>query len=254
MSKLQIHQFTCLHDNFGVLVHDAKSGQTICIDAPDAKAVDAALNDKGWKLTHILLTHHHTDHVQGVTELKARHGCVVIGPDNPVIADIDTKVAGGDVLQLAGDAVTVIATPGHTLDMLNFHFAKAGVIFTADTLFALGCGRIFEGTPAQMWASLCKLMVLPAQTQVYCGHEYTLANARFALNIDPENKALQKRAGEIEALRALGKPTVPTSIGLELATNPFLRANDASIRRHLGMESASDAEVFAEIRERKNKA
>ena len=254
MSKLQIHQITCLQDYFGVLVHDAKSGQTICIDAPDAKAVDAALNDKSWKLTHILVTHHHTDHVQGVRELKARHGCVVIGPDNPVIADIDTKVAGGDVLQLAGDAVTVIATPGHTLDMLNFYFAKAGVVFTADTLFALGCGRIFEGTPAQMWASLCKLMVLPAPTQVYCGHEYTLANLRFALNIDPENKALQKRRGEIEALRAQGKPTLPTSIGLELATNPFLRASDASIRRHLGMESASDAEVFAEIRERKNKA
>jgi hydroxyacylglutathione hydrolase len=253
LSELQIHQFTCREDNFGVLLHHEPTRQTISIDAPDAGTIERVLVAHGWDLTHILLTHHHADHVEGVAALKTQSGCKVIGPNNPAIANIDEFVAEGDTLELAGDQVKVIATPGHTLDMLNFHFTRAGVVFTGDTLFAMGCGRVFEGTPAQMWESLRKLMALPKETQVYCGHEYTLANARFSLTIDPQNPALQARAKEVEALRAQGKPTLPTTIALELATNPFLRAADPAIRKHLGMENATDAEVFTEIRERKNR-
>ncbi len=253
MKDLQIHQFNCLDDNFGVLVHHAPTGQTISIDAPDAGAILTALSQKGWRLTHILVTHHHADHTQGIAALKTDSDCTVIGPDNPAIAGIDQIVCDGDTLDLAGDSVKVIATPGHTLDMVNYHFTKAGVAFTADTLFAMGCGRVFEGTAAQMWDSLKKLMALPKDTQIYCGHEYTLSNARFSLKIDPENLALKARAAEVEKLRAEGKPTLPTTIALELETNPFLRAGDPAIRRNLGMETASDAEVFAEIRERKNR-
>ncbi len=253
MQKLQIRQFNCLDDNFGVLTHDAKTGQTISIDAPDAGAILAELAAAGWKLTHILVTHHHVDHVQGIAELKAKTGCKVIGPDNAAIAGIDEVVREGDTLELAGDTIKVIATPGHTLDMLNYHFTGAQIVFTADTLFAMGCGRLFEGTPAQMWQSLQKLAALPPQTQVYCGHEYTLSNARFSVGIDPENTALAARLVETEELRAKGLPTLPTTIARELTTNPFMRAADPAIRRNLGMESATDAEVFAQIRERKNR-
>ncbi len=252
--SLEFHQFPCLSDNYGVLVHDAASNTTISVDAPDAGAVRDALAEKGWTLTHILVTHHHADHTQGIDELKTVTGCTVIGPDNSEIVGVDRKVADGDVLQLAGDTVSVIATPGHTLDMLNFHFVNAGVLFAADTLFALGCGRVFEGTPEMMWQSLSKLAKLPGETVVYCGHEYTQANAKFSLTIDGGNKALQDRAAQIDEMRARGEPTVPTTIALELETNPFLRASDPQIRKNLGMEAASDSEVFAEIRERKNNA
>lgn len=253
MKDLQIHQFTCLEDNFGVLVHHEPSGETVSIDAPDAGAIIAALAQKGWRLTHILVTHHHADHTQGIAALKTDTGCTVIGPANPAIAGIDKVVRDGDTIALAGDEVKVIATPGHTLDMLNYHFTKAGVAFTADTLFAMGCGRVFEGTPAQMWDSLGKLIALPRETQIYCGHEYTLSNARFSLKIDPDNAALKARAAEVEKLRTEGRPTLPTTLALELETNPFLRAADPAIRKNLGMENAPDAEVFAEIRERKNR-
>lgn len=253
MSALEFHQFSCLNDNFGVLVHNPATGETVSIDAPDDAAIRAALAQKGWKLTHILVTHHHGDHVQGVAPLKAESGCTVIGPDNPAIAGVDRTVKDGDVFELLGDEVAVIATPGHTLDMLNFHFRKAGAVFTGDTLFAMGCGRVFEGTPAMMWESLKKLMALPPHTAVYCGHEYTLSNGRFSLTVDGGNEALKARVAEVEKLREAGKPTLPTTIALELATNPFLRAADPAIRANLGMENASDAEVFTEIRERKNR-
>jgi len=253
LSHLEIHQFACLEDNFGVLLHDRSSGQTVSIDAPDASRILAALDERNWKLTHILVTHHHQDHTQGIARLKEETGCAVIGPVNPAIAGVDRTVADGDRFELAGEQVDVIATPGHTLDMLNFHFVDAGLLFTGDTLFAMGCGRIFEGTPAQMWGSLVKLMALPKTTRIYCGHEYTLSNARFALTIDPANPALQRRLREVEELRSRGLATLPTTLELELATNPFLRVKDSAIRANLGLESAADAAVFAEIRERKNR-
>ncbi|MEM7463792.1 MAG: hydroxyacylglutathione hydrolase, partial [Pseudomonadota bacterium] len=214
----------------------------------------AALDEKGWKLTHILVTHHHADHTQGVGPLKEKTGCQVIGPDNPSINNLDQTVSDGDSFQFAGETVNVIATPGHTLDMINFHFPAQKVVFTADTLFALGCGRVFEGTPHQMWNSLEKLTKLPSDTTIYCGHEYTLANARFALTVDGTNAELVARAAEIEALRAQDKATLPTTLDVELRTNPFLRPADPQIRKNLGMENASDADVFAEIRKRKDNA
>jgi hydroxyacylglutathione hydrolase len=253
LSQPEIHQFLCLEDNYAVLLHDPQSGETACIDAPDASRIMAALDEKGWRLTHLLITHHHADHVQGLDRIKLETGCVVIGPANPAIAGIDRHVGDGDRIGLLGDEVTVIATPGHTLDMVNYHFTRAGIVFTGDTLFAMGCGRVFEGTPQQMWVSLQKLMQLPAATRIYCGHEYTLSNARFALKIDPENTDLQARASEVEKLRAENRMTLPTTVELELATNPFLRASSKAIRENLGLEEAADAAVFAEIRERKNR-
>ncbi|GIL01492.1 MAG: hydroxyacylglutathione hydrolase [Alphaproteobacteria bacterium] len=251
MSKLAFHQYPCLSDNYGVLVHDVAAGETFAVDVPDADATLAALAATGWKLTHILVTHHHDDHIQGIPAVKAATACVVIGPAG--IAAVDRAVAGGDVVDLAGEGIRVIATPGHTLDMLNYFLPGARVLFAGDTLFAMGCGRVFEGTPAQMWASLEKLMALPADTMIYCGHEYTLANGRFALTVDGGNAALVARMKEVEALRGQGRPTLPTVLDLELATNPFLRAADPAIRAGLGMDRASDAEVFAELRERKNR-
>lgn len=253
MSNLKFHQFPCLDDNYGVLVHDPDSGETFSVDAPDADDVLAALDETGWKLTHILVTHHHDDHVQGIAKVKSQTGATVIGPDGSSIADLDRTVAGGDTIDLAGEKIQVIATPGHTLDMLNYYLPESGALFAADTLFAMGCGRVFEGTPAMMWESLEKLMALPPQTKVYAGHEYTLANAKFSMTVDGGNPDLVTRLAEVEKLRADGKPTLPTTIGLELKTNPFLRAADPEIRKNLGMEEASDAEVFTEIRERKNR-
>lgn len=256
MSNLQFHQFPCLSDNYGVLVHDPVSGETASIDAPDAEAVREALSEKGWVLSHILVTHHHWDHTQGIEALKTETGCRVVGPSKEAdrINLLDEAVDDGDRFEFGGETVEVISTPGHTLGMVNFHFPESKVVFTGDTLFALGCGRVFEGDMAMMWHSLSKLKKLPPETAVYCGHEYTEANARFSLTVDPENAALNARAGEIASLRAEGKPTLPTQIGLELDTNPFLRADNPMIRKHLGMETATDAEVFAEIRSRKDNA
>lgn len=256
MAELQFHQFACLSDNYGVLVHDPESGNTASIDAPDAGAVREALSAIGWNLSHILVTHHHFDHTQGITDLKEEFKCQVIGPRGEAdkISTLDQSVGDGDNFEFGGDTVSVIETPGHTLGMVNFHFTNSGVVFTGDTLFALGCGRVFEGDKPMMWRSLQKLMTLPAETIVYCGHEYTQANAAFSLTIDPENEKLIERAKEIDQLRAQGKPTLPTTIGLELETNPFLRAADPGVRSHLGMQDASDEAVFAEIRTRKDNA
>lgn len=253
MTPLEIDLFPCRSDNFGVLLHDPVSGATASIDAPEEKPILDALARRGWTLTHILTTHHHGDHVEANLALKQRFGATITGPKRETIPGIDRKVDEGDVFDFAGRRVEVIATPGHTLGHICFYLPEEKLLFAADTLFALGCGRVFEGTPAQMWGSLEKLAALPDETTVYFGHEYTLSNARFAKTVDPDNAALLARVAEIEALRAAGGFTAPTTIGLEKATNPFLRAGDPAIRRHLGMETAGDAEVFAEIRGRKDR-
>lgn len=253
MTPLEIDLFPCRSDNFGVLLHDPATGATASIDAPEEKPILDALSRRGWKLSHIFTTHHHNDHVEANLALKQRFAVTIIGPARETIPGIDRKVDGGDSFDFAGRRVEVILTPGHTAGHVCFYLPDEKLLFAADTLFALGCGRLFEGTPTQMWDSLSKLAALPDETTVYFGHEYTLSNARFARTIDPENAVLSARVAEIEALRAAGAFTAPTTIGLEKATNPFLRAADPAIRRHLGLERASDGEVFAEIRGRKDR-
>lgn len=254
MSQFQYHQFLYGSDNYGVLMHDAETGQTAAVDAGDLDSYLAALDQTGWSLSHILVTHHHGDHTEGLAQLAAQTGAKVFGPagDQPGHQAIETKLADGDRFEFAGTPVEVIATPGHTLDMLNYYLPDQAVCFTGDTLFALGCGRVFEGTAEMMWTSLSKLMVLPADTVLYSSHEYTAANARFAVTIDPENQALAARVKAVEALRADNQPTVPSMLSEELATNPFLRAADTAVRAHLGMADATDSAVFAEIRSRKD--
>lgn len=254
MAALEIEQFMCRSDNFGALIHDPDSGDTASIDAPEERPIREALERRGWSLTHILTTHRHGDHVEGNAELKRRYGARVIGPEAEAssIPGIDQQVSEGDTFTLGGHRVEVIETPGHTAGHICYHLPEDRLLFAADTLFVLGCGRLFEGTPETMWSSLVKLKKLPDATRVYCGHEYTLANARFAVTVDPTNEALAARLVQIERLRAANEPTAPTTIGEEKATNPFLRADDAAIRRHLGMEDAPAAAVFAEIRRRKD--
>jgi len=255
MAALQIYQFPCLSDNFGVLIHDPEAGLTASIDAPEADKVTAALKEKGWKLTHILTTHHHADHTDGNAALKAATGCRIIGPRNEAgkIPGIDETVGGGDTFNFGSHRGEVLDTPGHTAGHITYVVPSTKVAFVGDTLFAIGCGRVIEGTPQMMWESLKKLMALPKDTAVYCGHEYTQANARFALTIEPDSPALQKRANDVDAMRAAGKATLPTTIGLELETNPFLRPHVPAIQKRLGMEGRPEWEIFAEIRERKNR-
>lgn len=254
MQTLEIELFLCRSDNFGLLLHDPATGATASIDAPEEGPILDALQRRGWSLTHILTTHHHGDHIEANLALKHRFGVTIIGPakEAPRIPGLDKAVDEGDRFDFAGHPLEVIRTPGHTAGHICYHFPQDRLLIAADTLFALGCGRLFEGTAADMWTSLLKLAALPDDTSVYFGHEYTSSNARFAVTVDPQNEALKKRAAEIEAVRAAGGFTAPTTIGLEKATNPFLRAGDPAIRATLGMPSASDAEVFGEIRRRKD--
>lgn len=252
--RLEIEQFICRSDNYGVLIHDPQSALTASIDAPDAAAVEAALKRRGWTLDFIFTTHHHLDHVEGNEALKAKYGVGIIGPkaEETKIPGIDRTVKDGDEFTFGLFRVKAIATPGHTGGEISYYIPDAKAVFTGDTLFALGCGRLFEGTPLTMFQSLQKLIALPGDTAVYCGHEYTESNARFALTIDPANSALKERAAEIARLRAADRMTLPSSIALEMATNPFLRWHDAGIRSRLGLQDAPDEAVFAEIRKRKD--
>lgn len=254
MEALQIECFPCRSDNYGVLLHDPETLLTASIDAPEEAAIVAAAERRGWTLSHIFTTHHHGDHVEGNLALKERYGLAIIGPaaEARKIPGIDRTVADGSSFLFGNNTVRVIETPGHTAGHVCYHLPDAKLLFAADTLFALGCGRLFERPASDMWASLQKLAALPDETVVYFGHEYTASNARFALTIDPENIRLRNRAAEIEALRSEGRFTCPTTIGLEKETNPFLRAGDPSIRTLLGMSDASNEEVFAEIRRRKD--
>ncbi len=251
----QIYQFPCRQDNFGVLIHDPASGATAAIDAPEEAAVRQALAVTGWKLTDILVTHRHGDHVEGITGLKRDFGCTVTAPAKAgaEVPKVDRFVAEGDTVMVGGISAKVMDTPGHCRDHVAFHFADDQVLFVGDTLFALGCGRVMESTFGEMFASLSRFSALPDATKVYFGHEYTLSNARFALSVDPANQALKARAASVEALRAKGEATSPTTIGVEKQTNPFLRAADKAIQAHLNMAGASPVAVFQELRERKNR-
>jgi hydroxyacylglutathione hydrolase len=252
---LEIHLFPCLSDNYGFLIHDHEHGLTATIDTPDPTAIEKALATKGWTLTHILNTHHHWDHAGGNLELKNRTGCIIVGPraEAARIPGIDIQVGDGDTFAFGQHTARIHATPGHTIGHIVYHFEDDHVAFVGDTLFALGCGRLFEGTAEQMWCSLQKLMQWPDATRVYCAHEYTQNNARFALTIEPGNKELIARAAEIDRQRAKDHPTIPSTVALEKRTNPFLRPMSREIRDRLNMINATDTEVFAQIRALKDR-
>ncbi|HWP26535.1 MAG TPA: hydroxyacylglutathione hydrolase [Xanthobacteraceae bacterium] len=249
------HLFLCLKDNFGVLLHDPSTGATAAIDAPEAAPVEAALQRTGWRLTDILVTHHHGDHTAGIPELKRRHRCRVVAPvaEASKIPDVDETVREGGKVKVGALEAAVIETPGHTAGHISYHFPTEKLLFAGDTLFSIGCGRVIEGTPEMMWASLCKLRDLPGDTRIYCGHEYTLANIKFAQTIEPGNRALAARAEEAARQVAEGKPTIPTTIEQERAANPFLRADVAAVAAAVGLSGQPAAQVFAEIRARKNR-
>jgi hydroxyacylglutathione hydrolase len=252
----EIRTFPCLTDNFGYLIHDDETKATASVDAPEAGPVIAALEREGWTLTDILITHHHHDHVGGVAELKQKYGCRVVAPhDNTTkIANVDLRVGHGDVIKVGSLLARVLETPGHTLDHISYVFDGEKALFAADTLFSIGCGRVFEGTYPMMWDSLLKLRALPDDFKLHCGHEYTASNIKFALTVEPDNEALKAWAEEVARLRAANKPTIPVLLGDEKKANVFLRADEPAVAQKLHMKGASAVDVFRELRERKNKS
>ncbi len=253
----EIAIFPCLADNYGVLLHDEATGATAAIDAPEAAPILAALAERGWTLSDILVTHHHKDHVQGIGALRQQYPQArVSGPatEEAKIGALDLRLGEHDRVSVGSLHGQVMTTPGHTAGHICYYFAEAGLLFAGDTLFALGCGRVFETPLPVMWVSLAKLRQLPPATMVYCGHEYTMNNGRFALGIEPDNAALHQRMQVVAALRAAGKPTVPSTMADELATNPFLRADDPGLQRAINMTGAEPAAVFAALRSAKDRA
>ncbi|GER32740.1 hydroxyacylglutathione hydrolase [Striga asiatica] len=254
-SSLQIELVPCLQDNYAYLLHDVDTGTVGVVDPSEAVPVIDALNKKNWNLNYILNTHHHYDHTGGNIDLKERYGAKVIGSgiDMDRIPGIDIVLNDGDKWMFASHEVHVMATPGHTRGHIGFYFPRSKLIFTGDTLFSLSCGKLFEGTPEQMLSSLRKITSLPEDTNIYCGHEYTLSNAKFALSIEPGNKELQSYATLVARLREKGMPTIPTSLRKEKLCNPFLRTSSAEIRKSLKIpESADDAEALGSIRQAKD--
>jgi hydroxyacylglutathione hydrolase len=252
----QTHLFLCLKDNYGVLLHDPAQGVTAAIDAPEAAPIEAALKATGWKLTDILVTHHHADHTQGIAELKQNHRCRVVAPHGEAakIPLVDETVREGDKVRVGSLEGRVLETPGHTAGHISYVFGADKLAFVGDTLFSIGCGRVIEGTPEMMWQSLLKLRALPDDIRIYCGHEYTQANVRFAKTIEPANAALGARAQQVDKLVAAHTPTIPSTMGEEKAANPFLRADIAEVAKSVGLSGQPAWKVFAEIRERKNRS
>jgi hydroxyacylglutathione hydrolase len=251
----QTDLFLCLKDNFGVLLHDPQSGATAAIDAPEAAPIEAALQKNGWRLTDILVTHHHADHTQGIAALKDHHRCRVVAPRDEAkrIAHVDETVGEGDTVRVGSLESRVIDTPGHTAGHISYFFPDDKLAFVGDTLFSIGCGRVIEGNAEMMWNSLLKLRALPDDTRFYCGHEYTEANIRFAKTVEPDNATLAARAQEVAKLTAAHRFTIPATIGAEKAANPFLRADDPELAKAVGLAGSPAWKVFAEVRERKNR-
>lgn len=249
-----VHQFPCLKDNYGFLLHDPSTGETASIDTPDPAAILSEASARGWRITQIWNTHWHPDHAGGNAAVREATGCAIYGPKGEAdrIETLDTCVEEGDVIRLGNITARVLDTPGHTSGHVVYIVDSANLAFVGDTLFALGCGRLFEGTPGQMWTSLQKLKALPGETLIYCAHEYTAANAAFALSVDPDNSDLQAYASEIRDQRSQGRPTVPTRLDREKNTNPFLRADEERLQTAVG-RPGDEIGTFAEIRERKNR-
>jgi len=252
--SLEFHVIQALQDNYIFLAHDPETGATAAVDPAETAPVLEALADLGLKLTHILNTHHHPDHVGGNLELKAATGCTIIGPkpDEARIPGIDVAVDDGDRVTVGSASAEVFFVPGHTRGHITYWFEDDEALFVGDTIFAMGCGRLFEGTAAQMWASMCRLRALPGRTRIFCAHEYTQANARFALTVEPENRALRLRAKLVDLMRSQGLSTVPFTLGEERVTNPFLRADHPKLAAALGMDVADPVAIFAEVRGRKD--
>jgi hydroxyacylglutathione hydrolase len=251
---IEVVTVPCLSDNYAYLIRDDATGTVGLVDAPEAAPIRAALEDRDWDLDTILITHHHADHVNGVEELRAAFGAEVAGAaaDAHRLPVLDIALAEGDSVAIGDSRGVMIEVPGHTVGHIAFYFPASAALFSADSLMALGCGRLFEGTPEQMWASLSRLAALPGETLVYSGHEYAASNAKFALTVDPDNQALKRRSEDITMKREARLATVPVRLSTELATNPFLRASDPYLKAGLGLTGISDAQVFAEIRKRKD--
>ena len=251
---LKIIQLLVLSDNYIYLIHDAVSEETAVVDPAVAEPVLDYLAEQGWQLKYILNTHHHLDHVEGNSAIKQKTACKVVAgqTDSQRIPDFDIGVTDGDEFLLGGHKIRVLATPGHTLGHVAYFFEQDELLFCGDTLFVMGCGRLFEGTPEQMHASLTRLKALPSTTKVYCAHEYTQANGRFAISVEPDNLALREKLQRVAVLRSNNEPTVPSTIQEEIATNPFLRTDSFSIQKSLGLVGANAVSVFTELRKRKD--
>lgn len=255
MTKAIVHMFPCLKDNYGFLLHDPTTGETATIDTPEASRILAEAASKGWNITQIWNTHWHPDHAGGNAEIVEKTGAKVYGPHEVARLGTlpDTVLHEGDMVRLGAITARVYETPGHTLGHIVFHLPEDHIAFVGDTLFALGCGRLFEGTPDQMWTSLSKLRDLPDHTTIYCAHEYTESNAKFALTVDIANEDLIAYADEVTHKRAHNQPTVPTTLAREKLANPFLRADDPVLQQFIGHPGDAVA-TFAEVRERKNRS
>lgn len=252
--KMQVIQIPCRDDNYAILVHDNASNKTILFDAPEHDAIAKVLSDKGWQLDHILITHYHFDHIEGAQSLKNKFECDVYGPkiNAHELPCLDYTIDQSNDLNLLGMDIKIFDTPGHKNDHICFYLADLKIAIVADVIFSMGCGRVFDGTSSEMYKSVEKLRALPADTMFYCGHEYTTANGKFALSVEPENADLQARVAEVDKLRAQNKPTLPTLLSAELKTNPFLRLDSQEIRNTLNLPTASDEEVFIILRSMKD--